>query len=96
MTKIKPRVEQVPTEPITIESIMYSLAFRQGVVDARAGRPPRFDGFSEGDAWQYERGRIFGVIAPRSLNVIMPNARRLNPIAIDFYRLHSGRIMDIL
>jgi hypothetical protein len=35
--------------------------------------------------WNYERGRLFGILAPRNLPVVMPRARRLNPEAVNFY-----------
>jgi hypothetical protein len=37
-------------------------------------------------AWNYERGRQFGILAPRCLNVIMPRAKRLNPKALRLYQ----------
>jgi hypothetical protein len=38
--------------------------------------------------WNYERGRHFGTLAPRSLPVVMPRAKRLNPEAVKFYADH--------
>jgi hypothetical protein len=38
--------------------------------------------------WDYERGRQFGVIAPRNLSVMMPCGKRLNPAAVKFYWMH--------
>ena len=93
--------DQVRTVTVSIEDIMLRKEFRQGVADARAGRPPRYDGDFElmplelpppGDPnclinrqWSYERGRQFGIVAPRDLHVILPRAKRLNPKAVTFY-----------
>jgi hypothetical protein len=95
-------VEQVPTVGVSIEKIVISTDFRQGVADARAGRPPRYDGnfelmpveksSSSGDPtafinrqWNYERGRLFGTVAPKNLHIISPRTKQLNPKAVRFY-----------
>jgi hypothetical protein len=99
-----PTTEQVPTIGVSAETIMASAAFRRGVADARAGRSPDYDGgfalmplktppanlnSSTNRQWLYERGRLFGVLAPRDLQVIMPRAKRVNPKAIKFYEQAS-------
>jgi hypothetical protein len=84
---------------VTIESIMVTTAFRQGVADARAGRAPRFDGEHlpgfkllaapkssiTNQQWNYERGRQFGVAAPRDMAVMLAGTKRANPAAAEFY-----------
>jgi hypothetical protein len=61
-------MSQVPTEGITLASIMSSKAFTLGVADKRAGRPPREIGAGVDNAqnydcinasWNYERGRAW-------------------------------------
>ena len=72
---------------------MRSEAFRRGVEDARAGRRPRFDGEPD-DQWDYERGRQFGVLAPRNMPVLVPRTKKqLNPAAIKFFLAHSEDIL---
>ena len=57
---------QADTRGVTAEGIMRSRDFQAGVEDLRAGRPPRFDVFANGD-WSYERGRLFAMVAPMSM-----------------------------
>ena len=81
---------------------MRTTAFRQGVSDARAGRRPRFDGeFIDASTtdvdfanaqWAYERGRLFGTIAPHNLLVVTKD-QRLNPKAARLYRYSIGKIL---
>jgi hypothetical protein len=59
--------DQVPTRAVRTEWIIGRAAFRSGVEDVRAGRAPRFDDFNDNDAWSYERGRLFAVLAPVSM-----------------------------
>lgn len=84
--------EQVATKPITVQQIMRSAAFQRGVADVRAGRRPRFDsntrdgadiGRVTNDAWDYERGRQWATVAPRSMPVI--RGRKVNLKAINVY-----------
>jgi hypothetical protein len=79
---------QVETRSVSIESIMRTAAFRHGVNDVRKGRTPRFDKWGDGDDWDYERGRQFGIIAPRDLEVVIQG--RLNPNAVMFFRRHGS------
>jgi len=52
----------------------------------RAGIPPDFDTH---DSWNYERGRQFGLIAPRSMPLYIDDVR-LNPKAVTlFNRAHA-------
>ena len=67
--KTQPRiVPQANTRGVTAEEILQSRDFKAGVDDVRAGRPPRFDVFANGD-WSYERGRLFAMVAPMSLSL---------------------------
>ncbi len=87
------KVEQVETRRVTIESIMRTHAFRHGVNDVRKGRRPRFGdwGGAVGTDWEYERGRLFGILAPHSLEIVIEG--KLNPKAIDFYRWREKDII---
>ena len=62
---------QVPTKDTTILVIMRTAAFSTGFKEARAGKPIRYDAF-EHDAngqWNYERGRMLGLIFTGPLKV---------------------------
>jgi hypothetical protein len=61
--------EQVPTRTTTATAVLRSAAFNRGVGEVRAGRPPQFD--SHPDDWDYERGRLFAVIAPPTLPIVV-------------------------
>jgi hypothetical protein len=74
--------EQVETVGVTIKEIIRSRSFQTGVAEVRAGRPPRFDR----DDWDYERGRQFGIVAPRSLQVMI--GRRVNPRAVTIFLMN--------
>jgi hypothetical protein len=67
---------QVPTKPVAIKSIMSSPDFETGLADVRRGIP--FDWRIS--TWEYERGRLFGHIAP--LNMPLRIGRQLNPKAV--------------
>ena len=89
------KIEQEETTRISVERIMATEAFRRGVRDVRLGRV-RFDEEASGPShgWFYEKGRMFGVIAPRDLEVVLNE--RLNPEAITFYKFHCFLSRDIL
>jgi hypothetical protein len=76
------RAEQVPTERVSLVAIMATPAFARGLRDARSGRP--FDaGYGGGNvdsAWNYERGRCFGMIAPRRMPLWIGG--KINPAAV--------------
>ena len=62
---------QVHTKQTGILGIMQTAAFSNGFKEARAGKPIRYDAF-EHDAngqWNYERGRLFGLIFSGPLKV---------------------------
>jgi hypothetical protein len=60
--------DQIPTRAVTLRWIMRQPTFALGVADARAARPLRENVDWDTDAaWNYERGRVFGTLAPRSI-----------------------------
>jgi hypothetical protein len=61
--------KQVPTSPTTIEKIMNTREFALGVIDGRAGRGHRsaYATWGIDEQWNYERGRQWATLAPRSL-----------------------------
>jgi hypothetical protein len=61
--------------------------FARGLADIRAGRP--FDTHTDDDYWAYERGRLFGAIAPLSMPLFI--GKKLNPKAIALYEAASRR-----
>ena len=63
--------------------------FAQGVADRRAGRPPQFDK-PDREQWQYERGRLWASIVPRSVPLKLHG--RLNPRAIELFEKFSDLI----
>lgn len=83
--------KQVPTEQVTVETVMATPEFARGFEDARRGLP--FDwrvGSEDSDvAWNYERGRLLAHIAP--LNMPLRNGRGLNPKAVTLCAAAFGR-----
>jgi hypothetical protein len=71
---------QVSTRSITTTAIMSSPAFKLGLDDVRRGIP--FDW--RVDEWAYERGRLFGFIAP--LDMPLRIGGKLNPKAVALCR----------
>jgi hypothetical protein len=61
--------KQVPEIPTTIDRIMRTREFELGVIDARAERGYRtaYAVWDIDRQWAYERGRAWGVLAPRSV-----------------------------
>jgi hypothetical protein len=62
--------DQVETIPVSIREFMSRPAFALGVADVRAGQRPRREVEAWTDTnqqWAYERGRQFGVLAPRTM-----------------------------
>jgi hypothetical protein len=66
--------------PVSPTWVMRSPAFGRGVADVRAGRAPRFD---LEDNWEYERGRQWAIVAPRTMPVTI--GTRVNPAAISVF-----------
>jgi hypothetical protein len=88
--------QQVQTHNVSISYIMKSAAFRKGVEERRASRPPSFDLYDIGpehrgdlDGWSYERGRLWATLAPPDMPLRIGG--KLNPKAVDFYELFSRR-----
>jgi hypothetical protein len=71
-----PDREQVTTKSCSAESIVRSRYFTIGVADLRAGTPPRFDEMKD-DYWAYERGRLWAVLAPVTMDPYSPIAVQL-------------------
>jgi hypothetical protein len=75
------KLKQVETVPVTVKGIMSACEFARGFEDARKGRP--FDwriGTENGEAWGYERGRLFAFIAP--IDMPLRIGGLLNPKAV--------------
>jgi hypothetical protein len=67
---------QADTYGVSLRSIVASREFARGFDEVRKGLP-----FNPGnDAWDYERGRCFGFIAP--LDMPLRIGRKLNPKAL--------------
>jgi hypothetical protein len=72
-------IEQAPTVPASVRQIMSHPAFAIGIEDIRKGKsfnPPD----SHYDGWAYERGRLFGAIAP--LDMPLTIRGKINPKAL--------------
>ena len=72
--------------PVGLGVVGIAPTFRLGVNDARAGRPPHpdYDLWSTNAQWNYERGRAWGVFAPRDLPLQIGG--KLNEKAVSFFR----------
>jgi hypothetical protein len=77
--------QQVPTHRTTAVRIMSSATFELGLSDVRRGIP--FDW--RNNEWEYERGRLFGHIAP--LDMPLRIGGKLNPKAVALYDAASSR-----
>jgi hypothetical protein len=75
------RREQVETGICSPMTIMKHPHFARGLDDIRAGRP--FADDIHDSYWGYERGRLFGAIAPRSMPLF--DGKRLNPNAVRLF-----------
>lgn len=71
---------QVATRPVTIHRIMRDPNFARGLDEVRSARS--FDW--RVDDWQYERGRLFGCIAPLGMPLFVATGK-LNPKAMALY-----------
>jgi hypothetical protein len=80
--------EQVPTSNSSIPTIMNHPHFARGLDDARRGKP--FDADLVDDYWAYDRGRLFGAIAPLAMP-LRTTAGGLNLKAIQLYAAASKR-----
>jgi hypothetical protein len=79
------RVSQVPIALTTAEEIMASPYFVLGAADQRAGRGYRraYATWAGNDQWNYERGRAWAVVAPRSVE--LRRNGKLNPAAVKWF-----------
>ena len=79
--------EQVETARATIGAILRHPHFARGLDDIRNGR--RFDADIDDDFWAYERGRLFGMIAPKSMPLYA--GKQLNSNAVRLYAAAQKR-----
>jgi hypothetical protein len=81
LTTLRPR-EQVSSQEASIEWVMSSPYFEYGVNDKRAKRGFRtaYTDWEINDQWNYERGRAWASVAPRSLALKLHG--KLNPRAV--------------
>jgi hypothetical protein len=70
--------EQVSTRRCSAQAIMRHRNIARDLEDIRTGRP--FDDRIEDKYWAYDRGRLFGAIAP--LSMALKVGRALNPVAV--------------
>jgi hypothetical protein len=71
--------DQVPTVTAKTAQIMSSLDFELGLSDIRRGIP--FD--YRNHEWEYERGRLFGCVAPPEMQLRIGG--KINPKAIALF-----------
>jgi hypothetical protein len=79
--------QQVETDLCSADEIMRHPHFAKGLDDIRAGRP--FADHVADECWAYERGRLFGAIAPQSMPLFI--CGRLNPKAVRLFEAASDR-----
>jgi len=63
---------QIPTRRVSFRRIMARPAFALGVADVRAGKlhRPDYDSWPDSDdQWDYERGRQWATVTPRSVRL---------------------------
>jgi hypothetical protein len=82
------RKQQVEIECCSPESVMCHPHFARGLDDIRTGRP--FADRIDDPLWAYERGRLFGAIAPLTLPLFV-KGRRLNRQAVHLFVRASAR-----
>src|SRR5438094_718784 len=83
--------EQIPTIPVTAQKIMSHPNFARGLDEVRNGRA--FDWRIYDKLWAYERGRLFGKIAPVTMPLRING--ELNPKAIALWCAASARNLVI-
>lgn len=77
---------QVPTRSVSVVEIMSAPKFAKGVADVRAGRgyPPDYDAWEDtNERWEYERGRMWATLAPRT--VVLKVKGQITERAIRWY-----------
>jgi hypothetical protein len=77
--------DQVKWQPTTVRAIMNAPEFELGVLHVRMGKAFNWKvgGGLAGKAWDYERGRIFGHLAPRNMPLKIDG--KLNPKALALF-----------
>lgn len=57
-------IRQVKTKKVSLQTVMSRKSFMRGFAEAQKGVTMDYDAFNEdtNNRWQYERGRIFGLI----------------------------------
>jgi len=56
-------IQQVKTTSVSLQHVMSRKPFVRGFNDVHAGKPMDYDAYQAlNDQWQYERGRLFGLI----------------------------------
>ncbi len=75
-------LSQAETYAISIYQILRHPQFVKGLRDIRRGRP--FDAELGEESWFYERGRLFGCIAPLSMPLRLKDGS-LNPKAVELF-----------
>jgi hypothetical protein len=84
---------QVATIPVSVEAVMASPRFQQGVTDARRGKPFPADydvWVREDKTWSYERGRLWGRLVPR--NVPLKRDGKVTDEAVNWYLKIRGDV----
>ncbi len=82
---------QILTVPVTTWAIMAHPHFERGLNDVRAGRS--FNCEIGDPTWAYERGRLFGMIAPPGMPLRIKG--KLNPKAVALCDLAFNRRLVI-
>ena len=73
-------MKQVRTSRTSTLAIMRRPEFGRGFEETRTGLPARYDDHDDDDYWAYERGRMFGYIAPLSMPLRING--KINPKAL--------------
>ena len=57
-------IRQVKTKDVSLQAVMSRKPFMRGFAEAQKGTEMDYDAFNEdtNSRWQYERGRIFGLL----------------------------------
>jgi hypothetical protein len=85
--------DQVATVPVTVEHVMRDPAFVLGAADVRAGLPFRrqYDLWGTNAQWNYERGRVWALLAPRHIKVRGRDGK-VNPNAVAWFKKQGSNI----
>ncbi len=70
---------------IKLSTYMASRAFQYGVKTARKGLPwhADYEKLPQREQWKFETGRMFGILAPKELNI--KSGRHVTREAIEFF-----------